>query len=99
MITTTQTMDLLAPVSQRQELKKEANHYPSWQLSDRQICDLELLLNGGFSPLDGFLNKADYNSVVANMRLENGALWPIPITLDDGVRTVGVAVEVLVALV
>ena len=82
MITTTQTKDLLAPVSQRQELKKEANHYPSWQLSDRQICDLELLLNGGFSPLDGFLNKADYGSVIDNMRLENGALWPIPITLD-----------------
>ena len=63
-------------------LVKEANLYPSWQLTDRQICDLELIMNGGFSPLTGFLSKADYISVLKNMRLENGALWPIPITLD-----------------
>jgi len=64
------------------KLKVEANNYPSWQLTDRQICDLELILNGGFHPLNGFLCKGSYDSVVKKMRLENGALWPLPITLD-----------------
>ena len=55
---------------------------PSWDLSPRQICDLELLMNGGFNPLKGFLSEDDYNSVVDNMRLADGTLWPMPITLD-----------------
>ena len=59
------------------ELKLEANDYPSWILSDRQICDLELILNGGFQPLCGFLTKDDYDSVVDKMRLKNGDLWPL----------------------
>lgn len=63
-------------------IKNKAKSLPSWTLNDRQICDLEMLLNGGFSPLNGFLNKADYNSVLDNMRLQNGTIWPIPITLD-----------------
>ena len=50
-------------------------------INDRQICDLELLLIGGFNPLVGFLNKNDYESVLSNMRLVDGDLWPIPITL------------------
>ena len=58
------------------------NEYRSWTLTGRQICDLELILNGGFKPLDGFLNKDDYESVLDNMRLKNGSLWPIPINLD-----------------
>ena len=78
----TEKSDLLVPASEQPSLKKEAFAYPSWTLTERQICDLELLLNGGFSPLKGFLNKADYDSVLGNMRLENGALWPLPITLD-----------------
>ncbi|CAB4255273.1 similar to Saccharomyces cerevisiae YJR010W MET3 ATP sulfurylase [Maudiozyma barnettii] len=53
-----------------------------WVLTERQLCDIELILNGGFSPLDGFLNRADYNSVVSSSRLEDGTLWPMPITLD-----------------
>lgn len=61
---------------------KEANQYPSWELTDRQICDLELLLTKGFNPLDGFLDKKNYESVVSKNRLFNGSLWPIPITLD-----------------
>ena len=64
------------------EEKKAAANYVSWDLTPRQICDLELLLNGGFSPLKGFLNEEDYDSVVENMRLKDGSLWPIPITLD-----------------
>lgn len=62
--------------------KLAARQYPSWDLSERQLCDIELLLNGAFSPLEGFLNQADYESVVETMRLCSGLLWPIPITLD-----------------
>lgn len=64
------------------KLKVEAGELLSWDLSPRQICDLELLMNGGFNPLNGFLGEEDYNSVVADMRLANGQLWPMPITLD-----------------
>jgi len=82
MKTKTIISDLLVPFKKTQELKKEANHYSSWKLTDRQICDLELLLNGGFSPLTGFMSKTDYKSVLKDMRLEDGSLWPMPITLD-----------------
>lgn len=51
-------------------------------LTKRQVCDLELILNGGFTPLDGFMDQNNYNSVVENMRLSDGKLWPIPIVLD-----------------
>ncbi len=64
------------------KLKLEAAELPSWDLTARQICDLELLMNGGFNPLRGFMSEADYNGVVADMRLSDGALWPMPITLD-----------------
>ncbi|KAJ3107819.1 Sulfate adenylyltransferase [Phlyctochytrium planicorne] len=63
-------------------LKLEASVLPSLVLNERQLCDLELILNGGFSPLEGFLNQADYESVINNMRLADGTLWPIPINLD-----------------
>jgi sulfate adenylyltransferase len=65
-----------------QKLKIEAGQLPSWDLTPRQICDLELLMNGGFAPLKGFMSEADYDGVVANMRTADGTLWPIPITLD-----------------
>ena len=61
MTTKTIISDLLVPSEKNQELKNEANHYSSWQLTDRQICDLELLLNGGFSPLAGFMGKRIIN--------------------------------------
>ncbi|MFV0303530.1 MAG: adenylyltransferase, partial [Paracoccus sp. (in: a-proteobacteria)] len=63
-------------------LKDEAGNMPSWDLTPRQICDLELLMNGGFHPLKGFLTEADYNGVVNEMRLADGSLWPMPVTLD-----------------
>ena len=62
--------------------KAAARDYPNWNLTARQLCDLELLLNGAFSPLDGFLNRAGYEAVLANMRLPLGLVWPIPINLD-----------------
>jgi sulfate adenylyltransferase len=65
-----------------QEMKMAATELTSWDLTPRQICDLELLMNGGFNPLKGFLTEADYNCVVKNMRLADGTLWPMPITLD-----------------
>ncbi len=65
-----------------EQAKKDAANYKSWDLTARQLCDLELILNGAFSPLEGFLGEADYNGVVDNMRLESGVLWPMPVTLD-----------------
>ena len=64
------------------KLKLEAGDLPSWDLTLRQVCDLELLMNGGFHPLKGFLDEADYDRVVTDMRLADGTLWPMPITLD-----------------
>ena len=63
-------------------LKQKAKSLPSWTLNDRQVCDLEMILNGGFSPLTGFLSEGDYITVLDNMRLQDGTLWPMPITLD-----------------
>ena len=65
-----------------EKLKIEASKYKSLVLRDRQICDLEMILNGGFSPLNGFLNKEDYENVLTDMRLSDGSVWPMPITLD-----------------
>ncbi len=62
--------------------KVRAQDMTSWDLTPRQICDIELLLNGAFSPLEGFLGRADYDRCVKEMRLGDGTLWPMPITLD-----------------
>jgi sulfate adenylyltransferase len=74
--------NLIASPERAAELRKGSLEWPSWDLTPRQICDLELLLTGAFSPLDGFMNLADFQSVCDRMRLTDDLLWPIPITLD-----------------
>jgi sulfate adenylyltransferase len=74
--------ELIVKPERAAELKAHSREYPSWDLTERQLCDLELLLSGGFSPLQGFMNKADYESVCHKMHLGNGLIWPMPITLD-----------------
>ncbi len=74
--------ELFVSADQVQALKAEAGSMPSWDLTARQACDLELLMNGGFFPLKGFNSQADYEGVVDKMRLADGTLWPMPITLD-----------------
>ena len=66
---------------EREALRAQANRYPSIQLSDRSLHDLELLAVGGYSPLDRFMGKADYSRVLTEMRLADGTLFPMPITL------------------
>ena len=75
-------VNLLASPEKAAELKAHSREWPSWDLTARQICDLELLMSGGFSPLRGFMTQADYEGVCHNMRLASGVLWPMPITLD-----------------
>ena len=75
-------VDLLVSADRAAELKAASAAFPSWDLSDRQICDLELLLNGAFSPLRGFLSEAAYRSVCSDMRLPDGTIWPMPVVLD-----------------
>jgi sulfate adenylyltransferase len=75
-------VDLIVDEAQAVRLKAESRDWPSWDLTPRQLCDIELLLNGGFSPLRGFMNRKDYESVCDKMRLADGTLWPIPVTLD-----------------
>ncbi len=65
-----------------EELKKESFNFHSLSLSKRQLCDLELLMNGAFSPLTGFMNQETYKNVLENIHLPDGTLWPIPIVLD-----------------
>ena len=64
------------------EARRRARDARSWDLTPRQLCDLELLLNGAFSPLEGFMGAAEYEGVLRDMRLPSGVLWPIPVTLD-----------------
>lgn len=73
---------LLVHFRRVEELRKEALDCQSIDLSSRQLCDLELLINRGFFPLSGYMNNDDYTSVVNTMRLADGTVWPMPICLD-----------------
>jgi sulfate adenylyltransferase len=75
-------INLLVDESRRGELRAASKGWPSWDLTTQQLCDLELLMSGGFSPLQGFMGQADYESVCSSMRLKNGLIWPMPIVLD-----------------
>ena len=83
-------VNLLVPPDELREARARAATLPSIQLSERAICDLELLATGGFSPLDGFMRQVDYERVLEEMRLADGTLFPIPVTLpvsaDSDVR-------------
>ena len=76
-----QLVNLIAPPEKREGLLNLASTLPRIQLSERAVCDLELLATGGFSPLETFLSCADYERVIEEMRLSNGTLFPVPLTL------------------
>jgi sulfate adenylyltransferase len=80
---------LYLPESAAEQEKLRARDYRSWDLTPRQLCDIELILNGAFSPLEGFLTEAEYQGVVRDMRLPSGTLWPIPVTLDVSAQFAG----------
>jgi len=79
---------------ERDEVIRKASHLPSIQLSSRSLCDIELLATGAFSPLDRFMGKADYTRVLEDMRLADGTLFPIPITLPIAVQPDQVGKEI-----
>ena len=89
-------INLVAPYEQ-EELRARATNLPRIQLSARNLCDLELLAAGAFSPLDRFMNRADYKRVLAEMRLDAGLLFPLPVTLAVR-RTAGVSLDSEIAL-
>lgn len=74
-------VDLVASGEQLEELRDQAARLPTVQISERAACDLELMATGAFSPLDRFMDREDYRSVVDDMRLADGTLFPIPVTL------------------
>ena len=74
-------VDLMVPAAEFEDLKARANRLPSLQLSERSVCDLELLATGAFSPLGRFLGREDYQRVLDEMRLTSGQIFPIPVTL------------------
>lgn len=74
-------VDLLVPGDEADNLRRRAAELPVLRLSERALLDLELIATGAFSPLTTFLGKADYDSVLERMRLADGTLWPIPVTL------------------
>ena len=85
-------IDLVVKGDEYEELLEKSSRLPSIQISQRALCDLELLATGAFSPLDRFMGKADYERVLTEMRLTNGILFPIPVTLpvdEDSLSTWG----------
>ncbi|HEU4593874.1 MAG TPA: bifunctional sulfate adenylyltransferase/adenylylsulfate kinase [Pyrinomonadaceae bacterium] len=82
---------------EREELRARASSLPRVRLSPRALCDLELLACGAFSPLDSFMRRADYERVLGEMRLANGALFPLPLTLPVS-RDEGLSLDAEIAL-
>ena len=74
-------VDLVVSPDEASDLKASASRLPSILLSERSVCDLELLATGGFSPLDRFMSRRDYQRVLAELRLASGHIFPIPVTL------------------
>ncbi|GAB4480719.1 MAG: bifunctional sulfate adenylyltransferase/adenylylsulfate kinase [Anaerolineales bacterium] len=88
-------VNLVVSGEERQELIARSTRLPSVKISARAMCDLELLATGAFSPLDRFMRKADYERVLTEMRLTDGTLFPIPVTLpvnEDELPTWGEAI-------
>ncbi|HEV3468432.1 MAG TPA: bifunctional sulfate adenylyltransferase/adenylylsulfate kinase [Pyrinomonadaceae bacterium] len=90
--------ELLAPEGAREELRARAAALPRLQLTPRNVCDLELLATGAFSPLSRFMGRADYVRVLEEMRLADGTLFPMPVTLTVR-RDAGLRLDSEVALV
>jgi sulfate adenylyltransferase len=80
-------VDLLVDSERAVILKKLSINIPDITLSERQLCDFELLATGAFSPLKGFMRRPDYESVLDRMRLQDNTLWPFPICLDISEKT------------
>jgi sulfate adenylyltransferase len=75
-------VNLLVDPERAALLKNISTDLASITLDDRQLCDFELLTTGAFSPLTGFMNRSNYESVLDRMKLQDGTLWPVPICLD-----------------
>ena len=75
-------VDLVVGEKEAEQLKVEALDWQSITLTDRQVNELELLLNGGLSPLSGYMSESDYRSVIQTHRLSDGTLFPMPVCLD-----------------
>ena len=80
-------VELLAGEERASEMREQSRDWPSVDLNRRQLCDLELLLNGAFSPLDRYMGSTEYAAVCDGMRLPDGTLWPLPVTLDVAAET------------
>jgi sulfate adenylyltransferase len=91
-------VDLMVPAAELEEARAYASTLPSIQVSPRIVCDLEMLATGAFSPLDRFMGEADYRRVEAEMRLANGALFPIPVTLPVASDTPGLRLDTDLAI-
>lgn len=80
-------VDLMASDERADEIRAQSRDWPSLDLGPRQLCDLELLLNGGYSPLQGYMGPVDHGRVCSESQLGNGVLWPLPVTLDVSMET------------
>jgi len=73
---------ILSNEDEKKEILEQERYLPKLFLNEYQFSDLEMIATGAFSPLEGFMNKSDYENVLENMRLKNGVIWSMPVTLD-----------------